>query len=120
MPKAARTTSTRCSTATAIRPPEGAEVPEGKYYNDYFPGHAIGMPPPLGDGSVQYAEAEDGSSVPLTIDQYSRDVSAFLMWVAEPHLVARKEAGFRVLIFLIVFAGLMYLVKRRLWSRVEH
>ena len=101
-------------------PPEGAEVPEGKYYNEVFPGHAIGMPPPMSDGSVQYAEAEDGSSVPLTVDQYSRDVSAFLMWAAEPHLVERKEAGLRVMMFLIAFAGLMYLVKRRLWSRVGH
>jgi ubiquinol-cytochrome c reductase cytochrome c1 subunit len=58
--------------------------------------------------------------VPLTVDQYSRDVSAFLMWVAEPHLVARKEAGMQVIVFLIVFAGIMYLVKRRLWAKVEH
>ena len=95
------------------------ELPEGKYYNAVFPGHAIGMAPPLSDGSVTYAEGETGS-VPLTTDQYARDVSAFLMWVAEPHLVARKEAGMQVIVFLILFAGLMYLVKRKLWSRVEH
>lgn len=100
-------------------PPHGAEVPEGKYYNTYFPGHALGMAPPLSDGSVTYEEGETGS-VPLTVDQYSRDVSAFLMWVAEPHLVARKEAGFQVIAFLVLFAGLLYLVKRKLWSRVEH
>lgn len=99
--------------------PEGTEVPEGKYYNTYFPGHFLGMAPPLSDGSVTYEESESGS-VPLTVDQYSRDVSAFLMWVAEPHLVARKEAGFQVIAFLLVFAGLMYLVKRKIWSRVEH
>lgn len=100
-------------------PPHGAEVPEGKYYNTYFPGHALGMAPPLSDGLITYEEGETGS-VPLTVDQYSRDVSAFLMWVAEPHLVSRKEAGFQVIAFLLVFAGLMYLVKRKLWSRVEH
>lgn len=100
-------------------PPHGAEVPEGKYYNTYFPGHSLGMAPPLSDGSVTYEEGETGS-VPLTVDQYSRDVSAFLMWVAEPHLVARKEAGFQVIAFLVLFAGLLYLVKRKLWSRVEH
>ncbi len=96
------------------------ELPEGKYYNEYFPGHAIGMPPPLSDGAVTYGEAENGSSVPLTVDQYSRDFAAFAMWMAEPHLVARKEAGLQVMLFLIVFAGVMYLVKRRLWSKVEH
>jgi ubiquinol-cytochrome c reductase cytochrome c1 subunit len=101
-------------------PPEGTvDFPEGKYYNHYFPGHAISMAPPLSDGSVTYEEGETGS-VPQTLDQYSRDVSAFLMWMAEPHLVARKEAGFQVIAFLLVFAGLMYLVKRKLWSRVEH
>lgn len=95
------------------------ELPEGKYFNHYFPGYAIGMAPPLSDGLVTYAEAESGA-VPLTVDQYARDVSAFLMWVADPHLGARKEAGFRVLLFLILFAGLMYMVKRRLWAGVEH
>jgi ubiquinol-cytochrome c reductase cytochrome c1 subunit len=110
--------------------PEGATnsdgtpftLPDGKYYNDVFPGHAIGMAPPLADEQVAYANA-DGSEVPaemLTAEQYSRDVSAFLMWMAEPHLVARKEAGFQVIAFLLVFAGLMYLVKRKIWSRVEH
>ncbi|MEQ1900896.1 MAG: cytochrome c1 [Devosia sp.] len=98
-------------------PPAGAEVPDGKYYNKVFPGHSIGMPPPLSDGQVAYAEAEDGVAVPLTVEQYSKDVSAFLMWVAEPHLVARKEAGFRVLLFLILFAGIMYVVKQRLWAK---
>ena len=100
-------------------PPEGVEIPDGKYYNHYFPGHAIGMPPPLSDGAVTYEAAENGSTVPETLDQYSRDVSAFLMWVAEPHLVARKEAGFGVMLFLIVFAGIMYMVKRRLWANAH-
>ena len=108
--------------------PEGAvdsegkpfELPEGKYYNDYFPGHAIGMAPPLSDGVVTYGESEGGVVVPETVDQYSRDVAAFLMWVAEPHLVARKEAGLQIMVFLILFAGLMYAVKRRLWAKIEH
>ena len=101
-------------------PPAGSDVPEGKYYNEVFPGHAIGMPPPLQDGLVTYEAAEDGSTVPQTVDQYSRDVSAFLMWAAEPHLVARKETGFQVMAFLFLFAVIMYLVKRRLWSKVDH
>ncbi|MDB5538744.1 MAG: hypothetical protein JWQ89_471 [Devosia sp.] len=100
-------------------PPAGTEIPEGKYYNAVFPGHAIGMAPPLSDGAVTYEQTE-GASVPLTVDQYSRDVASFLMWVAEPHLASRKEAGFQVIIFLVVFAGLMYLVKRRLWASVAH
>ena len=99
--------------------PAGVEIPEGKYFNHVFPGNAIGMPPPLSDDLVAYEAAEDGSTVPTTIDQYSRDISAFLMWAAEPHLVARKQAGFQVMAFLFLFAVLMYLVKRRLWSKVH-
>jgi ubiquinol-cytochrome c reductase cytochrome c1 subunit len=102
-------------------PPEGVEVPEGKFYNHVFPGHAIGMPPPLADGQVAYA-GEDGAAAPaemLTAEQYSTDVSAFLMWMAEPHLNAQKAAGFRVLAFLIVFAVLMWFVKQRLWRKVH-
>ena len=73
------------------------------------------MPPPLSDDLVTYS---DGS--PQTVDQYSRDVSAFLMWAAEPHLTERKRLGFQVVIFLAVFAGLMYLTKKKIWSKVEH
>lgn len=96
--------------------PEGFELPEGKYYNDVFPGHAIGMAPPLADGSVTYADA----AFPQTLDQYARDVSAFLMWVAEPHLVSRKETGFKVILFLVLFAGLMWFVKQKLWAPIHH
>ena len=100
--------------------PEGFELPEGKYYNDYFPGHAIGMAPPLSDGQITYEVAEGQTEVPLTLEQYSTDVSAFMMWMAEPGLVSRKETGFKVLLFLVLFAGLMWATKRRIWAGIEH
>ncbi|HEV7276767.1 MAG TPA: cytochrome c1 [Devosiaceae bacterium] len=100
--------------------PEGFELPAGRYYNDVFPGHAIAMPPPLFDEGVAYAADAEGGTVPLTIDQYSRDVAAFLMWTAEPHLVQRKEIGFRVMLFLFLFAGLMWFIKQKLWAPVHH
>jgi ubiquinol-cytochrome c reductase cytochrome c1 subunit len=102
------------------KPPAGFALPAGKYYNDYFPGHSIGMPPPLSDGLVKYKPGSDGSTVPQTVDQYSRDASAFMMWLGEPGLDGRKEAGFRVIIFLLLFAVIMWLVKRRIWANVEH
>ncbi len=94
--------------------PKGFNVPSGGHYNEYFPGHVIAMPPPLSDGQVTY---DDGA--PQTVAQYSRDVAAFLMWVSEPHLDARKRIGFQVMIFLIVFAGLMYFTKKKVWSSVH-
>jgi ubiquinol-cytochrome c reductase cytochrome c1 subunit len=63
------------------------------------------------DGAVEYT---DGA--PQTVDQYSKDVAAFLMWAAEPSLDARKRTGFVVLIFLIVFSVLLYFTKRKVWS----
>lgn len=97
-------------------PPEGMQIPEGTYYNPYFiAGKSLAMAKPLGDGQVTY---DDGS--PETVDQYARDVSAFLMWAAEPHLEDRKRMGFRVMIFLLIFAGLVYATKRKVWSAVAH
>jgi len=101
-------------------PPQGFELPAGKYYNKYFPGHVIAMPQPVSDGQVEYPKTEDGRpQAPETALQYSKDVSAFLMWAAEPHLEQRKEIGFKTLIFLLLFASLLYFTKKRIWSRVE-
>jgi ubiquinol-cytochrome c reductase cytochrome b/c1 subunit len=96
-------------------PPAGFSLPPGGQYNKYFPGYAIGMPKPLSDGQVEYT---DGT--PATVDQYSRDVAAFLMWAAEPTLDARKRLGFQVMMFLIVFTALLYFTKRRVWHAVHH
>ncbi len=94
--------------------PQGFALPEGAQYNKYFPGHAIVMPKPMQDGQVGY---DDGS--PQTLEQYSKDIAAFLMWAAEPHLEARKRMGFQVMIFLIVLAGLTYFTKKKVWKDVE-
>ena len=94
--------------------PKGFKMPPGAQYNKYFPGHAIGMPKPLSDGQVEYT---DGT--PATVDQYGRDISAFLMWAAEPTLEQRKRIGLQVMLFLIVFAGLMYFTKKRVWANAH-
>lgn len=91
--------------------PKGFDLPSGTHYNKYFPGHAIGMPAPLSDGQVTY---DDGA--PATVAQYAKDVSAFLMWTAEPHMEARKRMGFQVMIFLLVFAVMMYFTKKKVWA----
>jgi ubiquinol-cytochrome c reductase cytochrome c1 subunit len=87
------------------------DLMEGQYWNKYMPGHVIAMAPPLSSGMVAY---EDGS--PETLSQYAKDVSEFLTWASEPHLEARKYTGIKALIFLLVFAGVLYTVKRKVWS----
>ena len=97
-------------------PPAGVEVPEGTYYNPYFVSAAsLAMAPPISDDQVTY---DDGA--PQTVDQYAKDVSAFLMWAAEPHLEERKRTGFMVMVFLLIFTGLIYLTKKSVYASKEH
>jgi cytochrome c1 len=95
--------------------PPGFEVAPGMHYNEAFPGHQIAMPPPLSDGVIAYT---DGTKP--TVDNYARDVSAYLMWAAEPKLEERHKTGGRVMIFLIVFVVIMYLAKRSVWAGLHH
>lgn len=96
--------------------PEGVEVAEGTNFNPYFAGaSALKMAPPLSDGQVTY---DDGS--PETLDQYAKDVAAFLMWAAEPHLEERKHTGFMVMVFLAIFTALVYLTKKSVYANKEH
>ena len=69
------------------------------------------MPMPLTDGAVKYT---DGT--PDTVQNYAKDVAAFLTWAAEPTMMERKRIGFRAIVFLIVLSVLMYLVKKRIWA----
>jgi ubiquinol-cytochrome c reductase cytochrome b/c1 subunit len=94
--------------------PADMQMAPGMMYNKYFPGHGIAMPPPISDGQVTF---DDGS--PATLDQYSRDVAAFLMWTAEPHLDDRKRIGFQVMVYLLLLAGLLYFTKKQVWRDVE-
>jgi cytochrome c1 len=100
-------------------PPAGFELPAGGNYNKYYPGHVIAMPNVVNDGQVTYPKGGDGQPVvPETKAQYAKDVTAFLEWTAEPHLEARKRLGFQVIVFLTIFAGLVWYMKKKIWARV--
>jgi ubiquinol-cytochrome c reductase cytochrome c1 subunit len=114
-----------------VNAPAALKVPAGKYYNPVYPGDLgsawtgdpshvpvgglINMPPPLRDDAVTY---DDG--VKATADQEARDVAAFLAWAAEPHQQERKQMGFSVIIYLLIFAGLLYASYKRIWRNVGH
>ncbi len=91
--------------------PADHPVPEGTYYNKYFPGHAIAMAPPIYPDGITY-----GDGTKATVEQQAKDVTTFLAWAAEPHLESRRQTGIMVMLFLVVFAGLMYAAKRRVWA----
>ncbi len=96
-------------------PPEGYELRAGAYYNIYFPGKQYAMPQPLYDDLIEYT---DGT--PATIEQMSYDVTQFLHWAAEPKMEERKKLGLMVMIYLGIFAILLYFSYRRVWRDVDH
>lgn len=95
--------------------PHDMKMAPGMNYNAVFPGHQIAMPSPLSDEAVEYS---DGT--PATLKQHAKDVSAFLMWAADPTLEQRKKTGFRVMLYLIILTVLMYFVKKAVWRDVAH
>jgi len=96
-------------------PPEDLDIRPGLYYNPYFPGGLIAMPPQLREGIIEYS---DGTAA--TPEQMAHDVVSFLTWVAEPHMEARKRMGLMVMIYLTIFAILLWLAYRQVWSNVKH
>ena len=93
------------------------EAPAGQYYNEYFPGGYLSMAPPLMDGRVEYV----GDHAPeATVEQMSEDVVAFLAWAADPHMEERKQLGLMVMIYLFIFAVLLWFAYRQVWANVKH
>jgi ubiquinol-cytochrome c reductase cytochrome c1 subunit len=80
-------------------------------YENSAKGAYVAMPPVLSDDLVTY---EDGT--PATVEQMSQDVAAFLMWTAEPKMMARKQAGLTAVLFLIVLTVLLYFTNKKIWS----
>jgi len=97
-------------------PPAGIKLADFMNYNVAFPGHQTAMPDPFlgGDGMVKYDD-----ETPATIDNYARDVTAFLAWAADPNLEARKRMGLMVVLYIALTALLLGLAKRRIWRELH-
>ena len=94
--------------------PPNLTLPSGLHYNLYVPGNAIAMPNVLADAHVKYADG-----VKPTPAQMAHDVSSFLAWTAHPHQEERRRMGVRVLVYLVLLSGLVFVVKRKVWSDVR-
>jgi len=94
--------------------PDGFELEDGVYYNKYMPGNKIKMPSVLSDGLLDY---NDGTEA--TVEQMAKDIATFLSWASEPSLETRHKIGFKVILYLIALAVLIYFSMRRLWLRIE-
>ncbi|MEP2641539.1 cytochrome c1 [Roseobacter sp.] len=84
------------------------------YENTAFPGGWIAMAPPLYGEDIDFADGHDND-----LHHIAQDVSAFLMWTAEPKMMARKQAGFVGVVFLTLLSVLLYLTNKRLWAPVK-
>jgi ubiquinol-cytochrome c reductase cytochrome c1 subunit len=112
-------------------PPAGLKVGPGQHYNPYMagdltsvwsgshdhvpPGGFIAMAAPLKKDLVTF---DDGTK--STVDQQAKDVTAFLMWAAEPKMEERKKMGFVVILYLLMFSGLLYAAYRQVWKNESH
>ena len=95
--------------------PAEQKVPDGMYFNKYYPGKLIGMPQPLYEDGVEYA---DGTKA--TPDQMAKDVTAFLAWASEPEMEDRKRLGISVILFLLVLTILSYLAMKQIWAPIKN
>lgn len=93
---------------------EKTEAGATLYENTAFPGGWISMAPPLSEGLVEFADGHAND-----VHHMAEDVSAFLMWTAEPQLVARKESGFIGVFFLIILSALLYLTNKAIWAPIK-
>lgn len=84
------------------------------YENTAFPGGWISMAPPLSDEQVDYDDGHKND-----VHNMSEDVSAFLMWTAEPKMMARKKLGLLAVLFLGFFTVLLYLTNKKLWAPIK-
>lgn len=95
-------------------PPAGIHVREGLYYNPYFPGGAIGMPPPLYNEIIEY-----GDGTPATLSQLAKDVTTFLAWTANPTHDERKKTGLKVMSVLAFMIPAAWYMKRFKFSVIK-
>jgi len=94
--------------------PSNFKLMTGLYYNPYFPGGQIAMPPPLTEGQVTYMDGTKSS-----VEQMAHDLTVFLQWTAEPEMEHRKSMGLKVMIFLVFFTIFFYISKRTIWQKLR-
>lgn len=84
------------------------------YENTAFPGGWIAMAAPLEGEDVDYADGHSNS-----LHHEAEDLAAFLMWTAEPKMMARKHAGLVAVLILTLLSVLLYLTNKKLWAPVK-
>ncbi|MDV7145955.1 cytochrome c1 [Tropicimonas sp. TH_r6] len=84
------------------------------YENTAFPGGWISMAPPLYGEDVEFADGHSNS-----LHHEAEDLSAFLMWAAEPKMMDRKRTGLIAVVFLTLLTVLLYATNKRIWKPIK-
>jgi len=91
----------------------------------------VGMPHPLwelqgwqekrvgANGETRFQVVQAGSMSGPEYDRAIRDLVTFLSYLAEPMQIDRQRIGIYVMLFLLVFLGLAYLLKKEYWKDVH-
>jgi ubiquinol-cytochrome c reductase cytochrome c1 subunit len=89
--------------------PPWIKLKPGQFWNPYFKGGVLAMPPPLSDGLLEF---EDGT--PATVSQMAKDVVCFLRWTSEPSYDERRFFFWRAMGTLAVFhLGIIHYKERQ-------
>jgi ubiquinol-cytochrome c reductase cytochrome c1 subunit len=61
----------------------------------------------------------EGSLTPAQYDEFVRDTVNFLQYVGDPSQVERQSLGVWVVLFLLLFTGIAYMLKKEYWKDVR-
>jgi ubiquinol-cytochrome c reductase cytochrome c1 subunit len=85
--------------------------PDGVAGNHIFP--ETRMPDPLGISGATDATQRTG------MQNTAKSIVNFLTWAADPHASDRMRLGYYVMGYLLVLTGLLYFLKKQIWSRLK-
>ncbi len=84
---------------------------KGEVTNSVFP--VTRMPDILGAADAADAQAR------TELEGKSKDISAFLVWAADPHAMERERMGYYVLGYVAVMTLLLFLWKKQVWREID-
>ena len=94
-------------TSYGYKPPIGADVPEGKYFNPYFDHMIVGMPPQLFDGMIEYEDVTKSSA-----PQMAHDVSEYLFFIGRAKVPDLKVTMSIIIALCMVYYPVQFMFTR--------
>jgi len=66
-----------------------------------------------------FAPGVVGALTPEQFDEFARDTVNFLQYVSDPTQLERQSLGIWVVLFLLMFTGIAYMLKKEYWKDVR-